>query len=263
LSVTHQQIRQCDADQLSASGTTFNRERFMAQRIAAIPGDQGLRYLQVELRTSLLVLFGATCAVLLILGANLANLMMARATVRAPETAVRLALSAGRWRLLRQWLTEGIVLSILGGAVGIVIALWIKAGLMAFIPQDYRANLDVANNWRLYLFILGLAIVIGLAFSLVPAIQVARQSFVPGLRLETRSFTSAGRRGVAAFFSAGAAAAARAGRGAAGDFRFTAGFFDRGRVVVAVLPDAGGRVVRVRAGRAVLLMPLLDRVRAG
>jgi len=96
-------------------------------------------------------------------------------------------------RLLRQWLTEGVVLSVIGGAVGIVIALWIKAGLIAFIPQDFRANLNVPNDWRLYAFILGLAIVMGIAFSLVPAIQVARQSFVPGLRLESRSFTSAGR----------------------------------------------------------------------
>src|ERR1044072_6654072 len=65
LSVTYQQIRASEAEQLSAGGTKFNRDRFMAQRIAAIPGDQGLRHLQIELRTSLWLLFGATCAVLL------------------------------------------------------------------------------------------------------------------------------------------------------------------------------------------------------
>src|SRR5215217_2873029 len=149
LSVTYQQIREYEAEQLSASGTTFNRERFFARRITALPGDQGLRYLQIELRTSLWLLFGATCTVLLILCANLANLMMARATVRAQEIAVRLALGAGRLRLLRQWLTEGVVLAALGGVVGIFIALWIKAGLMAFIPADYRANLG-SFDWRLY-----------------------------------------------------------------------------------------------------------------
>lgn len=193
LDVLYRQIRESEAQQLPPNLTTFDREQFLARRIAVLPGEQGLRHLQMEMQTSLWLLFGATCAVLLILCANLANLMMARATVRSPETAVRLALGAGRLRLLRQWLTEGVVLSIIGGAVGIVIALWIKSGLMAFIPADFRANLTAPNDWRLYGFILGIAILIGLAFSLAPAIQVARQAFVPGLRLESRTFTSAGK----------------------------------------------------------------------
>jgi predicted permease len=193
LAVTYQQIRQMEADQLSASNSSFNRERFLSGRIAALPGDQGLRHLQTELKTSLLLLFGATCAVLLILCANLANLMLARATVRAQETAVRLALGAGRVRLLRQWLTEGVVLAAIGGAVGIFIALWIKAGLIAFIPPDFKQNLSATFDWRLYAFIFLVSLVLGLAFSLAPAIQAARQVFSPGLRLESRSFTSAGR----------------------------------------------------------------------
>ena len=193
LNVLYRQIRETEADQLSEGASKFDRERYVAGRVALLQGDQGLRHLQVELRTSLLLLLGATCAVLLILCANLANLMMARATVRAPETAVRLALGAGRWRLLRQWLTEGLVLSIMGGVVGVAIALWIKAGLMAFIPKDFKTNLDAANDWRLYTFIFALAIVLGFAFSFAPAIQVARQAFGSGLRLESRSFTSAGR----------------------------------------------------------------------
>ncbi len=193
LDVLYHQLREFEAQQFPPSVSTFDRERFLAGRIGVLPGDQGLQRLQVEMRTSLLLLLGATGAVLLILCANLANLMMARATVRAPETAVRLALGAGRFRLLRQWLTEGVVLALMGGALGVVIALWIKAALMSFIPLDFRANLNEPNDWRLYVFILGLAIVIGLAFSFVPAIQVARQAFMTGLRLETRSFTSAGR----------------------------------------------------------------------
>ena len=116
--------------------------------------------------------------------------MMARATVRAQETAVRLALGAGRLRLLRQWLTEGVVLAAIGGAVGVFIALWIKAGLIAFIPPDYRQNLGGTFDWRLYAFILIVSLVLWLAFSLAPAIQAARQVFAPGLRFETRSFTS-------------------------------------------------------------------------
>ena len=191
LSVLYKQIREFEAQQLPASMSTFDREQFLAGRIAALPGDQGLRYLQTEMRTSLLLLFGATCAVLLILCANLANLMMARATVRAQETAVRLALGAGRLRLLRQWLTEGVVLAVIGGAVGVFIALWLKAGLLAFIPRDYRANLNSSVDWRLYVFILAVAILLGIAFSLAPAIQAARQVFAPGV--ESRSYTSGGK----------------------------------------------------------------------
>ena len=193
LNVTYNQIRELEAQRLAADSPNFNRERFMARRIAVTPGDQGLRHLQKELSTSLLLLFGATCAVLLILCANLANLMMARATVRASETAVRLALGAGRMRLLRQWLTEGVVLALMGGAAGVFIALWIKVGLIAFIPPDYGANLSSSFDWRLYLFILGISILLGFAFSLAPAIQAARQVLAPGLQIDSRSFTSAGR----------------------------------------------------------------------
>jgi predicted permease len=193
LDVLYRQLLESEAQQLPPTTSTYNREQFLAQRIALLPGDQGLRHMQVELKTSLLLLFGATCAVLLILCANLANLMMARATVRAQETAVRLALGAGRLRLLRQWLSEGIVLAIIGGVVGVVIALWIKSALMAFIPPDFRVNLNNSFDWRLYLFIFGVALLLGVAFSLAPAIKAARQVFAPGLRLESRSFTSAGR----------------------------------------------------------------------
>jgi predicted permease len=193
LNVLYRQLREAEAQQLPPDLSAADREQFLSQKIAVIPGDQGFRRLQTELKTSLWLLFGATCAVLLILCANLANLMMARATVRAQETAVRLALGAGRLRLLRQWLTEGVVLAILGGMVGVVIALWIKSGLMAFIPPDFRVNLSGPFDWRLYLFIFGVALLLGVAFSLAPAVQAARQVFSPGLRLESRSFTSAGR----------------------------------------------------------------------
>ena len=193
LAVLYHQLLEVEAQQLPPDTSAYDREQFLAQKIAVVPGDQGFRRLQTELKTSLWLLFGATCAVLLILCANLANLMMARATVRAQETAVRLALGAGRLRLLRQWLTEGVVLSLIGGLLGVVIALWIKSGLMAFIPTDFRVNLNGPFEWRLYAFILGVAILLGLAFSLAPALQAARQVFAPGLRLESRSVTAAGR----------------------------------------------------------------------
>ena len=161
-----------------------------SHKILLEPGAQGFQSVQKEMRTSLLLLLGATFVVLLILCANLTNLMMARGAVRAQEIAVRLALGAGRMRLLRQWLTEGVVLSLLGGVVGVFVALWLKAGLLAFIPADERANLDSPLNWRLYAFIFVVALIVGLAFSLAPAVQAARYSLTAGLRAESRSFTT-------------------------------------------------------------------------
>jgi predicted permease len=193
LAVLYHQIRESEAQQLPASISAFDREQFLARQIAVLPGGQGFQTLQREMRTSLVLLFGATCIVLLILCGNLANLVMARATIRAPEIAVRLALGAGRLRLLRQWLTEGIVLAILGGAAGIFVAIWIKAALLLFIPPDHRANLDSPLGWRFIGFVFLVSIIVGLVFSLAPAIQAARHASVPALYLESRSFTAASR----------------------------------------------------------------------
>lgn len=191
LSLLYHQIREAESQQQSYKPKAL--EKFLARQISLQPGGRGVQTFQRELRTSLLLLFGATCVVLLILCANLANLMMARATVRAPETAVRLALGAGRMRLLRQWLTEGLLLSLLGGIAGIFVALWIKAGLMFFIPESVRGNLNQPFGWRFAGFVMLMSIVVGLLFSLAPAVQSARHRSTPSLQLETRSFTGANR----------------------------------------------------------------------
>ena len=193
MDLLYRQIREADAKNLSPKTSAFDRERFMARRLGLQPGAQGLHSVQEEMRKSLLILLAATFVVLLILCANLTNLMMARATMRAQEISVRLALGAGRMRLLRQWLTEGLVLSLLGGVVGTFVAVWVKEGLLAFIPGDFRRNLETPFSLRFYGFIFLVSIVVGFAFSLAPAIQAARQAFNPGLRLESRNVASAGR----------------------------------------------------------------------
>ncbi len=193
IEVLYRQLREMESQSLSASVSEFDRQQFLAQRIALLPGAQGFRRLQAEMRTSLWLLFGATVVILLILCANLANLMLARTTVRSHEISVRLALGAGRVRLLRQWLTEGIVLSLIGGAFGVFLAMWIRAGLMTFIPKDVRANLEGTFSWRLYGFILLTSIAVGVVFSLAPAIKAARQIVNPSFGSESRSFTSTGR----------------------------------------------------------------------
>ena len=191
LDVLYRRIRESEAQSRSLSGS--NLEKYMTRRIKLSPGAQGFQHLQHDFRTSLYLLFAATSVILLILCANLANLMLARTTVRSQEIAVRLALGAGRLRLLRQWLTEGLVLSLLGATAGILIAFWIRAGLLAFVPRDVRENLQSTISWRLYGFILLTAIVIGVGFSLAPAIKAARQVVNPSFAAESRSFTSAGK----------------------------------------------------------------------
>ena len=193
LQVLYHQIRESEAGQLKNPLSEHDRERFFARQISLSQGDQGFRTLQVQMRTSLLLLFGATFIVLLILCANLANLMMARATVRASEMAVRLALGAGRWRLLRQWLIEGLLLSVAGGLAGLFVAAWMKTGLMLVIPASVNANLNEPFGLRFAGFVILVSIIVGLLFSLAPAIQAAFSAATPSLHLESRSFTSAGR----------------------------------------------------------------------
>ncbi len=193
LAVLYHQIRESEAAQLKEPLSGRDKERFLARQVVLSAGGQGFQTLQRQMRASLLMLFGATCIVLLILCANLANLMMARATVRAAEMAVRLALGAGRLRLLRQWLTEGLLLSLAGGLAGVFVAAWIKAALMLAIPATVNQNLNTPFGLRFAGFVMLVSIVVGLLFSLAPAIQAARSASTPSLHLESRSVTSAGK----------------------------------------------------------------------
>lgn len=192
LEVLYQQIRAGEAQQLPADTSATERQRFLATKIQLRDGSQGFQHLQREMKTPLLLLFGGTCIVLLILCANLANLMLARDAVRDQEIAVRLALGAGRLRLLRQWLTEAILLSALGAIAGVLVASWVKTALWAFMPADYRMNLDLPLGWRFIGFTLLVSLVVGVVLGLAPALRAARGQAALALRGETRTFVSGG-----------------------------------------------------------------------
>jgi putative ABC transport system permease protein len=192
LEVLYHQILQAEAQQLPADASAFDREKFLGRKIQLSEGNQGFQRLQREMKTPLLFLFGATCIVLLILCANLANLVLARDAVRDQEIAVRLALGAGRVRLLRQWLTEALLLSALGAVAGVLVAAWVKSALMAFIPADYRMNLDAPLGWRFIGFTLLVSLIVGIALGLAPALRAARSSSTLALRGESRTFISGG-----------------------------------------------------------------------
>ena len=136
-----------------------------------------------EMHSSLRLLFGAVGFLLLIACANVANLQMARATARAREIALRMSVGAGRVRVLRQLLTESVMLSITGGALGVAFAYVITKAIKALMPEFYvpnEARIEV-NAWVL-LFSLAVSVATGILFGLVPALQCSRLDLVETLK---------------------------------------------------------------------------------
>ena len=129
------------------------------------------------------VLMAAVALVLVVTCTNLAGLMLARATDRRREIAIRLAMGANRMRLIRQLLTESVLLSVVGGVAGVVLAFWIVDVLLAFKPPiDFPLAMDIDIDWRVLLFSLCVSLLAGAIFGLAPALQATRPGLSQALR---------------------------------------------------------------------------------
>jgi predicted permease len=164
-------------------------------RLALTPGGQGEMDSRRSYAPSFYLLLGVVGSVLLIACANVANLLLSRAVVRQKEIGVRLALGASRLRLVRQLLTESVLLACMGGALGIVFALWIKNSLLVVSDWGGRGMLALEPrlDWRVLTFTLVLAFLTGIVFGLAPAWRATRVDLMPTLKDSGRS-SSAGSR---------------------------------------------------------------------
>ena len=166
-------------------------KKFLAYKLGAFPADTGFSRLREDSETPLWLLLGISGLVLLIACANLANLMLARASARERQIAIRRALGATRVRMIRELLSESVLLALAGAACGLFLAFAVSRLLVAFMStSDNQIFLDLGMDWRVLAFTAALAVLTTILFGLAPAFRATRA--------EPATWLQSGRRGMSA-----------------------------------------------------------------
>jgi predicted permease len=194
----HSMLEQEVQEAAFAHASAFDRQEFLKCWIDVLPGSQGRSYTRRQLSTPLWVLMATPGAVLLIACANLANLLLVRGSARTKEIAIRLAIGATRWQIIRQLLVESLSLSMLGGIAGLALAFWADKVLMGiYLPSDAaRLTISSAPDLRILLFTFAVTILTGIIFGLVPALRTTKPNIAGTLKDQAGAVVGGGHNGL-------------------------------------------------------------------
>jgi predicted permease len=176
--------------------TPQRKQEIEKSYVELFPGAEGVSQLRDRYEQPLRILMAVVAVVLLIACANLANFLLAKTLAREHEISTRLALGAGRWRIVRQMLTESLVLSLCGGVLGLIFAYWGTSALIAFVAKGEKFTpIQALPDWRVLAFSLGVSLLTGVLFGIGPALHVSRMAMESGLNSSVRSAVGNASRG--------------------------------------------------------------------